>query len=73
MSDLEPAMGDEGVLFTAALTGSRLCLRCASIKSDIVEHRLVDLIQRMRRRFSVKENVEECDGCRRRTAVYWLR
>ena len=73
MGDLEAVMRDEDVFFTAALTGSRLCLRCASIKSDIVEHRLIDLIQRMRRRFSVKENVQECDGCQRQTAVYWLR
>jgi hypothetical protein len=42
-------MKNEAMLFTAAITGTRLCLRCVSIKSDIVEERLVAVIQRVRR------------------------
>jgi hypothetical protein len=66
-------MKDEAVLFTAAISGARLCLRCASIKADIVEDCLVGVIQRVQRMICVTENVEECDGCRRRTVVYQLR
>ena len=66
-------MKDEALLFTAALMGSRLCLRCASIKSDIVEERLVSVIQAVQRTITVVENVEHCDHCDRRTVVYRLR
>jgi hypothetical protein len=66
-------MKDEALLFTATLTGARLCLRCASIKSDIVEERLVAVIRRVQRMIAVIENVEHCDSCERRTVVYRLR
>ena len=66
-------MNDEAMLFTAAISGSRLCLRCASVRSDIVEERLVAVIQRVQRMITVVENVGTCDGCDRRTVVYRLR
>ena len=66
-------MKDEAILIAAAMMGSRLCLRCTSIKSDIVEERLVGVMQRIQRRLTVIENVEDCDGCGRRTLVYRLR
>jgi hypothetical protein len=66
-------MKNEAMLFTAAITGTRLCLRCVSIKSDIVEERLVAVIQRVQRMITVVENVETCDCCERRTVVYRLR
>ena len=66
-------MKDEAVLFTAAISHARLCLRCASIESDIVEHRLERVIQRVQRMIAVIEHVETCDHCRRRTVVYALR
>jgi hypothetical protein len=59
------------MLLTAAIADRRLCLRCASIRSDIVEHRLPEVIQRVRRRISVSEN--ECDSCGRRRVVYQFR
>ena len=66
-------MKDEAALFTAAISHSRLCLRCASIKSDVVEDRLVGVIRHVQRMFTVIENVETCDNCERRTVVYRLR
>ena len=66
-------MKDEAVLLTAAISNSRLCLRCASAKSDIHEDRLVGVIQLVQRMFTVIENVETCDSCERRTVVYRLR
>lgn len=66
-------MRDEARLFTAAISTSRLCLRCAAIKSDIGEDRLVGVIQQVQRLFTVIENVEACDICERRTVVYRLR
>ena len=66
-------MKDEALLFTASIMGSRLCLRCASIKSDIVEERLATVIQRVQRMFTVVENIDHCDSCERRTVVYRLR
>ena len=65
-------MTDETVLFTAAIKGLRLCLRCTSIKSRIVEEHLVGVIRRVQRMITVVENVEVCDGCERRTVVYRL-
>jgi hypothetical protein len=66
-------MKDEALLFTATIAGSRLCLRCASIKSDIVEERLMTVIRKVQRMITVVENVEHCDCCERRTVVYRLR
>jgi uncharacterized protein with PIN domain len=63
---------DEASMFTAALRRARLCLRCAAIKSDILEERLVTVIQRVQREITVMENVETCDRCERRTVVYRL-
>lgn len=66
-------MKDEVVLIAAAMMSSRLCLRCTSIRSDIVEERLVGVMQRVQRTMTVVENVGDCDGCGRRTLVYRLR
>ena len=63
-------MRDESTRFLAALMGSRLCLRCTSIKSDVVEDRLVGVIRAMQRHITVVEIVDSCDGCGRRTVVY---
>jgi hypothetical protein len=64
---------DRDTRFVAAIMGSRLCLRCASIRSDIVEEALVGVIQRLQRSVSVTEALDDCDGCRRRTVVYRVR
>ena len=66
-------MSDETVLLTAVLSGVSLCLRCASIRADIVEDRLPDVIQQVRRRLTVIEEAGVCDDCGRRTTVYRLR
>ena len=63
---------DEALLFAVAIRGSRLCLRCASIKTDIVEERLAGVIVRVLRMLTVLENVEHCESCERRTIVYRL-
>ena len=66
-------MKDREVLFVSAMMGSRLCLRCASIRSDVAEDVLVGVIQRIQRSVYVTETVDDCDGCGRRTVVYRLR
>ena len=66
-------MNEEATLFTAAISRSRLCLRCAAVKADIAEERLVAVIQRVQRTYTVIENVDSCDECDRRTVVYRLR
>jgi hypothetical protein len=68
-----PDAHDEATLFTTAVRGARLCHRCASIRADIVEERLAEVIRRVQRMITVVENVETCDGCERRTVVYQLR
>ena len=65
-------MREETVLLAAVLTGASLCLRCASIKLDIVEDRLPDVIEQVRRRLTVIEDEGVCDDCQRRTTVYRL-
>lgn len=67
------SMKEEAAIFAAAVMGSRLCLRCASIRSDIVQHRLVSVIQHVQRVLTVTETVDDCDNCQRRTIVYRLR
>ena len=66
-------MKDLDTLFLAVMMGSRLCLRCASARSDIVEDVLVGLIRRVQRRVYVTESLDDCDACGRRTVVYRLR
>ena len=66
-------MRDETILVTAAMLDCRLCLRCTSIRSDIVEERLISVMRRVQRSRTVVENVGDCDGCGRRTVVYRLR
>ena len=61
---------EESARFVAALRRSRLCLRCASTKSDIVEERLVRVIGALQRLITVIESVEDCHSCDRRTIVY---
>ena len=61
------------VLAIAVIGGSRLCLRCVSVRSDLVEETLVSVIQRIQRSVGVTENIDDCDGCGRRTIVYRLR
>ena len=73
MAPIERAMNDEETVFVAAMMRARLCLCCASTKSDILEHRLVTVIGRVQRSVIVVENVDECDSCGRRTIVYSLR
>jgi hypothetical protein len=66
-------MKDEAAVFTAAIGNSRLCLRCASIRSDIVEERLVAVIRRLQRMSTIIGSLETCDNCQRMTLVYRLR
>ena len=65
-------MKAEATQFTAAILHSRLCLRCISIKADIVEHRLGSLIRSVQRTMTVIETVDQCDDCGRQTVVYRL-
>ena len=65
-------MKDEGVRLATAMMDSRLCLRCASIKSDIPEERLVAVIQNLQRTLTVIERLGDCDSCGRRTLVHKL-
>jgi uncharacterized protein with PIN domain len=65
-------MKGEGPRFATAMMDSRLCLRCASIKSEVPEERLVAVIQRLQRTLTVTERLADCDSCGRRTLVYRL-
>ena len=67
-----PRVTDEASQLAAALMDVRLCLRCAAIKSDVPEERLVGLIQSVQRTITITERLGECDGCRRHTLVYRL-
>ena len=67
-----PRVKDEASQLAAALMDVRLCLRCAAIKSDVPEERLVGLIQSVQRNLTITERIGECDSCRRRTLVYRL-
>ena len=60
------AMTEESTRFAAAVMDSRLCLRCASMKSDIVEERLVGVIRALQRYVTI-EGIGECQSCGRRT------
>ena len=65
-------MTEESTRFVSAVMAARLCLRCASIKADIVEHILVGVIQALQRHIFVVEIVDECESCGRRAVVYAL-
>jgi hypothetical protein len=66
-------MEDRDTLLVSAMIGVRLCLRCASTRSDIEEHDLVGIIRRIQRSIYVIESVDACDACGRRTIVYRIR
>jgi hypothetical protein len=66
-------MSDRETLFLVAVRRGRLCLRCASVKAEVAEHVLVDVIRHVQQSVDVFENVDDCDGCGRRTIVYRLR
>ena len=63
----------QATLFTAAILRSRLCARCISAKSDIVEDHLGGLIRSVRRTINVLANVDQCEGCGQQMLVYRVR
>jgi hypothetical protein len=63
-------LAERETLFVAAILRSRLCLRCASIRSDIVENVLAAVIHRLQRHVYIRDTVDECEDCGRRTVVY---
>ena len=63
-------MTEESTRFAAAVMDSRLCLRCASVKSDIVEERLVGVMRALQRHVTIIEGIGECHSCGRRTIIY---
>jgi hypothetical protein len=67
------SMKAEAMQFTAAILRARLCARCISVRSDIVEDHLGSLIRSVRRTINVLANVDQCDGCGQQMLIYRLR
>jgi hypothetical protein len=77
-------MPQEAARVAALLSEHWMCFACiaehASIKpeavetalTDMLERRLVGVIQGLRRHITVVDGIQECDGCARPSVVYRL-